>query len=116
MSNMSYCRFRNTLNDLSDCANNFHEDDLSSDEHNAQSQASPISHVSTNHKGLKMKIVISSENEKQVRKPLAEVYSVSAINQVAESALSFGYKKIVIEIFSNDENAVPPFEGETIPA
>jgi hypothetical protein len=36
MSNMSYCRFRNTLNDLRDCANNFDEDDLSDDEHNAR--------------------------------------------------------------------------------
>lgn len=38
MSNMSYCRFRNTLNDLRDCANNFDEDDLSADEHNARRQ------------------------------------------------------------------------------
>lgn len=38
MSNMSYCRFQNTLNDLRDCANNFDEDDLSDDEHNARSQ------------------------------------------------------------------------------
>lgn len=36
MSNMSYCRFRNTLNDLRDCAQNFDEDELSDDEHNAR--------------------------------------------------------------------------------
>lgn len=36
MSNMSYCRFRNTLSDLRDCANNFDEDDLSKEEHNAR--------------------------------------------------------------------------------
>lgn len=35
---MSYCRFRNTLNDLRDCANNFDADDLSVDEHNARRQ------------------------------------------------------------------------------
>lgn len=38
MSNMSYCRFQNTLNDLLDCADNFDEDNLSADEHNARSQ------------------------------------------------------------------------------
>lgn len=37
MSNMSYCRFRNTLSDLRDCANNFMDDDLSVEEHNARS-------------------------------------------------------------------------------
>lgn len=36
MANMSYCRFRNTLNDLRDCENNFHEDDLSDDEYRAR--------------------------------------------------------------------------------
>lgn len=32
MSNMSYCRFRNTLPDLRDCAANITEAELSSDE------------------------------------------------------------------------------------
>lgn len=36
MSNMSYCRFRNTLSDLRDCANNFYDDELSPEEHNAR--------------------------------------------------------------------------------
>ena len=29
MSNMSYCRFENTLNDLEDCAEHIHDMDLS---------------------------------------------------------------------------------------
>jgi len=32
MSNMSYCRFRNTLGDLRDCYYNMDDDDLSEDE------------------------------------------------------------------------------------
>lgn len=36
MANMSYCRFRNTLNDLADCQENFDADDLSAEEHNAR--------------------------------------------------------------------------------
>lgn len=35
MSNMSYCRFRNTLEDLDDCADNL-EDECSYDEHRAR--------------------------------------------------------------------------------
>lgn len=35
MSNMSYCRFRNTLSDLRDCADHL-EDELSMDEHQAR--------------------------------------------------------------------------------
>jgi len=35
MSNMSYCRFRNTLNDFADCAENI-GDDLSEDEHRSR--------------------------------------------------------------------------------
>jgi len=35
MSNMSYCRFQNTLNDLRDCWENM-EDDLSEDEEKAK--------------------------------------------------------------------------------
>lgn len=38
MANMAYCRFHNTLSDLRDCANNFHEDDLSVEEHNARAR------------------------------------------------------------------------------
>ncbi len=36
MSNMSYCRFQNTLNDLDDCYNNIDDDDLSIDEERAR--------------------------------------------------------------------------------
>ncbi len=36
MSNMSYCRFRNTLQDLRDCLENIHSDDLSEDEFKAR--------------------------------------------------------------------------------
>lgn len=37
MSNMSYCRFRNTLNDLRDCSKHMDDDeDLSEDESNAR--------------------------------------------------------------------------------
>jgi len=32
MSNMSYCRFRNTLNDLKDCEDHMDDKDISSDE------------------------------------------------------------------------------------
>jgi hypothetical protein len=32
MSNMSYCRFHNTLIDLHDCANHIYDDNLSEDE------------------------------------------------------------------------------------
>jgi len=32
MPNMSYCRFQNTVNDLSDCYENIEDDDLSDDE------------------------------------------------------------------------------------
>lgn len=39
MSNMSYCRFENTLADLRDCAENIHDvDDLSHDELRARKQ------------------------------------------------------------------------------
>lgn len=37
MSNMSYCRFQNTLNDLRDCAEDF-GNKLSRDEHHARKQ------------------------------------------------------------------------------
>jgi hypothetical protein len=37
MSNMSYCRFRNTLQDLQDCVDNF-EDPVSPEEHRARRQ------------------------------------------------------------------------------
>ena len=36
MSNMSHCRFENTYNDLEDCCNNMHDDDLDSREQNAK--------------------------------------------------------------------------------
>ena len=36
MANMSYCRFRNTLQDLWDCYENLHEEDLSSEEQQAR--------------------------------------------------------------------------------
>lgn len=32
MSNMSYCRFRNTLADLRDCESDFGDDDISEEE------------------------------------------------------------------------------------
>ena len=32
MSNMSYCRFENTYDDLRDCFDNWHDDDLSTSE------------------------------------------------------------------------------------
>jgi len=38
MANMSYCRFQNTAQDLRDCANNLHDDDLSKDEKQARAQ------------------------------------------------------------------------------
>ena len=38
MSNMSYCRFRNTLGDLHDCAEAMHDNDLSRDEYEARTQ------------------------------------------------------------------------------
>ena len=38
MSNLSYCRFRNTLPDLMDCARHFHDYDLSVEEHRARLQ------------------------------------------------------------------------------
>lgn len=36
MTNMSYCRFENTAQDLRDCRDHINEDDLSSSEHNAR--------------------------------------------------------------------------------
>ena len=36
MSNMSYCRFQNTLNDLKDCSENMDSDNLSKDESRAR--------------------------------------------------------------------------------
>lgn len=36
MSNMSYCRFRNTKNDLRDCLNALTDNDLSREEHRAR--------------------------------------------------------------------------------
>ena len=36
MSNMSYCRFENTLKDLRDCQENIGEGDLSEDEKRAR--------------------------------------------------------------------------------
>lgn len=36
MANMSYCRFRNTLNDLQDCFDNFDDKDLDLSESNAR--------------------------------------------------------------------------------
>lgn len=38
MSNMSYCRFRNTLNDLQDCHWNMEDNDLSDEEKSAKAQ------------------------------------------------------------------------------
>lgn len=38
MSNMSYCRFQNTLNDLKDCHMNMDDDDLSPEEKTARKQ------------------------------------------------------------------------------
>lgn len=37
MANMSYCRFRNTLQDLLDCEDNLH-DELGKEEHRARKQ------------------------------------------------------------------------------
>ena len=36
MSNMSYCRFHNTLQDLMDCADHIADNDLSDDENRAR--------------------------------------------------------------------------------
>lgn len=36
MTNMSYCRFRNTRRDLKDCLDNLWDDNLSKEEHNAR--------------------------------------------------------------------------------
>lgn len=36
MSNMSYCRFQNTVQDFQDCLDNIYEDDLSKDERRAR--------------------------------------------------------------------------------
>ncbi len=36
MSNMSYCRFQNTLIDLQDCKENMNDSDLSPEEESAQ--------------------------------------------------------------------------------
>lgn len=36
MSNMGYCRFRNTLNDLRDCYDAMDDDDLSPEESSAR--------------------------------------------------------------------------------
>lgn len=36
MSNMSYCRFRNTLEDLHECYENMDDDDISEDEAEAR--------------------------------------------------------------------------------
>ena len=38
MGNMSYCRFRNTLNDLRDLEEEFTDDTISKDEHEARWQ------------------------------------------------------------------------------
>ncbi len=36
MSNMSYCRFQNTLRDLRDCYENWDDDDISQEEQRAR--------------------------------------------------------------------------------
>lgn len=36
MSNMSYCRFENTVSDLADCRDHINDDDLSGDEERAR--------------------------------------------------------------------------------
>ena len=36
MSNMSYCRFQNTVSDLADCRDHINDDDLSDDEKRAR--------------------------------------------------------------------------------
>lgn len=38
MSNMGYCRFRNTLSDLRDCADHFDDDDLLEEERSARAK------------------------------------------------------------------------------
>jgi len=38
MSNMSYCRFENTLQDLRDCYDNIDDDDLSETEEQAREE------------------------------------------------------------------------------
>lgn len=38
MSNMSYCRFRNTLEDLKDCFEHLHEEGLFDEEERARKQ------------------------------------------------------------------------------
>lgn len=38
MSNMGYCRFTNTLQDLGDCSDHLYDDDLSPEEEKARRQ------------------------------------------------------------------------------
>ena len=38
MSNMGYCRFQNTVQDLDDCADHIEDDDLSDDEKRARAR------------------------------------------------------------------------------
>lgn len=42
MSNMSYCRFQNTLSDLKDCAEHIEDDDLSKDEQFARNELEEV--------------------------------------------------------------------------
>ena len=42
MSNMSYCRFENTLGDLEDCLEHMDDDDLSGDEVRARAELKTI--------------------------------------------------------------------------
>lgn len=44
MSNMSYCRFQNTLSDLRDCEENLFDEDLSEEEQAARKRLIKLCH------------------------------------------------------------------------
>ena len=52
MSNMSYCRFENTMNDLMDCINNIQrEAENSTDEHYRQEMIALFEEIATQYEG-----------------------------------------------------------------
>ena len=63
MSNMSYCRFRNTLEDLRDCINNFEDNELSEEEAQARYQmVSSIVHLVERYNLLEDESYVESFN------------------------------------------------------
>ena len=51
MSNMSYCRFQNTLSDLSDCVEHMDDTDLSDEERRAMQKLIDVCATITGHYG-----------------------------------------------------------------